>query len=76
MNSVKPQILSILTQGYEICLLENISFHFIHLQEKVKYYDIATEKRAEFEKARIEYNKKKVHLSHVFPLAKSFYSHG
>jgi len=25
----------------------------------VKYYDIATEKRAEFEKARIEYNKKK-----------------
>ncbi|XP_039813028.1 high mobility group B protein 14-like [Panicum virgatum] len=28
-------------------------------EEKVKYYDIATEKRAEFEKARIEYNKKK-----------------
>ncbi|KAG2599651.1 hypothetical protein PVAP13_5KG421128 [Panicum virgatum] len=28
-------------------------------EEKVKYYDIATEKRAEFEKAMIEYNKKK-----------------
>uniref|UniRef100_A0A0A9HSV7 HMG box domain-containing protein n=1 Tax=Arundo donax TaxID=35708 RepID=A0A0A9HSV7_ARUDO len=28
-------------------------------EEKVKYYDIATEKRAEFEKAMVEYNKKK-----------------
>ncbi|KAK3165010.1 hypothetical protein QOZ80_1AG0027780 [Eleusine coracana subsp. coracana] len=28
-------------------------------EEKVKYYDIATEKRAEFEKALAEYNKKK-----------------
>jgi hypothetical protein len=32
-------------------------------QEKVKYYDIATEKRAEFEKAMAEYNKKKVHCT-------------
>jgi hypothetical protein len=32
------------------------SFH----QEKVKYYDIATKNRAEFEKAMAEYNKKKV----------------
>ncbi|KAF8675780.1 hypothetical protein HU200_047268 [Digitaria exilis] len=38
---------------------EKISFSFIHLQEKVKYYDMATEKRAEFDKAMIEYNKKK-----------------
>ncbi|RLN23326.1 hypothetical protein C2845_PM07G17400 [Panicum miliaceum] len=28
-------------------------------EEKVKYYDIATEERAEFDKAMIEYNKKK-----------------
>ncbi|XP_062217409.1 high mobility group B protein 14-like [Phragmites australis] len=28
-------------------------------EERVKYYDIATEKRAEFEKAVVEYNKKK-----------------
>nr|CAB3477859.1 unnamed protein product [Digitaria exilis] len=28
-------------------------------EEKVKYYDMATEKRAEFDKAMIEYNKKK-----------------
>ncbi|TVU02483.1 hypothetical protein EJB05_52036 [Eragrostis curvula] len=28
-------------------------------EEKVKYFDIATEKRAEFEKAMAEYNKKK-----------------
>ncbi|MCI04035.1 high mobility group B protein 14-like, partial [Trifolium medium] len=26
--------------------------------EKVKYYDIATEKRAEFDRATTEYNKK------------------
>lgn len=48
-----------LLYGYEIWLFENIRFHLIRLQEKVKYYDIATEKRAEFEKAMIEYNKKK-----------------
>ncbi|KAL5674118.1 hypothetical protein ACJX0J_018424, partial [Zea mays] len=34
-------------------------------EEKVKYYDIATEKRAEFEKAMIEYNKKKVKAEHL-----------
>ncbi|KAL6615758.1 hypothetical protein ACP70R_038028 [Stipagrostis hirtigluma subsp. patula] len=28
-------------------------------EEKVKYYDLATEKRAEFEKAMVEYTKKK-----------------
>ncbi|WVZ69362.1 hypothetical protein U9M48_018159 [Paspalum notatum var. saurae] len=28
-------------------------------EEKVKYYDIATQKRAEFDKAMIEYKKKK-----------------
>lgn len=40
-------------------------------QEKVKYYDIATEKRAEFEKAMAEYNKKKVHTIHDFFLVAS-----
>jgi len=30
------------------------------LQEKVQYYDIATEKRAEFDRATTEYNKKMV----------------
>uniref|UniRef100_A0A7N0RDT8 HMG box domain-containing protein n=1 Tax=Kalanchoe fedtschenkoi TaxID=63787 RepID=A0A7N0RDT8_KALFE len=34
-------------------------------EEKVKYYDIATEKRAEFDKAMVEYNKKMV-TSQVF----------
>lgn len=29
-------------------------------QEKVHYYDIATEKRAEFDRATAEYNKKMV----------------
>ena len=44
-------------------------------QEKVKYYDLATERRAEFEKAMAQYNKKKVilytHIAHVL----SFLSH-
>lgn len=34
----------------------------------MKYYDIATEKRAEFEKAMVEYNKKKVYIVHVCPV--------
>jgi hypothetical protein len=46
----------------------------IHLQEKVKYYDIATEKRAEFETAMIEYNKKKVCIAPVFFLHNLFCS--
>ncbi|KQK09081.1 high mobility group B protein 14 [Brachypodium distachyon] len=29
-------------------------------EEKVKYYDLATERRAEFEKAMAQYNKKKI----------------
>lgn len=45
---------------------QKISFSFIHLQEKVKYYDMATEKRAEFDKAMIEYNKKKVYTMRAF----------
>lgn len=32
-------------------------------QEKVQYYDIATEKRAEFDKAMAEYKKRKVSSS-------------
>jgi hypothetical protein len=37
----------------------------------VKYYDIATEKRAAFEKAMAEYNKKKVHYMLFFLVAAS-----
>uniref|UniRef100_M8BQG1 HMG1/2-like protein n=1 Tax=Aegilops tauschii TaxID=37682 RepID=M8BQG1_AEGTA len=34
-------------------------------EEKVKYYDLATERRAEFEKAMAQYNKKKVSVVHI-----------
>ncbi|EMS52164.1 High mobility group B protein 14 [Triticum urartu] len=34
-------------------------------EEKVKYYDLATERRAEFEKAMAQYNKKKVFVVHI-----------
>jgi len=32
----------------------------LYLQEKVQYYDVATDKRAEFDRAMAEYNKKRV----------------
>lgn len=42
-------------------------FHFCSLhQERVKYYDIATEKRAEYEKAVAEFDKKKVYFLHIY----------
>ncbi|KAL6845382.1 hypothetical protein ACP4OV_024877 [Aristida adscensionis] len=36
-----------------------LKWNAMTFEEKVKYYDLATEKRAEFEKAMAEYNKKK-----------------
>jgi len=36
----------------------------LYLQEKVQYYDVATEKRAEFDRAMSEYNKKIVSNHH------------
>ena len=44
-------------------------------QEKVKYYDLATERRAEFEKAMAQYNKKKVSVVHVCAYFILFFIH-
>lgn len=47
-------LIKVLSYGYYLNLLK---------QEKVQYYDIATEKRAEFDRAMADYIKRKVFSS-------------